>query len=48
MNAVARDLEPLELPTVLFVDDDAGNRQAFQAAFRHNMRILLAARALGR
>lgn len=43
MNAVARDLEPLELPTVLFVDDDAGNRQAFQAAFRHNMRILLAA-----
>lgn len=43
MNAVARDLQPVEMPTVLFVDDDAGNRQAFQAAFRHHMRIVLAA-----
>lgn len=43
MNAVAHDLRPAEQPTVLFVDDDAGNRQAFQATFRHDMRILLAA-----
>ncbi|MBL0127430.1 MAG: response regulator [Flavobacteriales bacterium] len=43
MNALARDLQPVELPTVLFVDDDAGNRQAFHAAFRHQMNVLLAA-----
>ncbi|WKZ66904.1 MAG: response regulator [Flavobacteriales bacterium] len=43
MNAVARIPDPQELPVVLFVDDDAGNRQAFQAAFRHRMRVLLAA-----
>lgn len=43
MNAVAKDLRPVELPVVLFVDDDAGNRQAFQAAFRHHMQVLLAA-----
>ena len=42
MNAV-RAQEPLELPVVLFVDDDARNRQAFHAAFRHNMIVLLAA-----
>lgn len=43
MNAVARDTGPVALPTVLFVDDDAGNRQAFQAAFRNYMHVLLAA-----
>ena len=43
MNALVRDLRPTELPTVLFVDDDAGNRQAFHAAFRHHMQVLLAA-----
>lgn len=42
MNAVSLDHQPLELPVVLFVDDDAGNRQAFQAAFRHHMQVLLA------
>ena len=42
MNALSADHQPTELPTVLFVDDDAGNRQAFHAAFRHHMRILLA------
>ncbi len=31
------------LPCVVFVDDDAANRQAFRAAFRHSMNILLAA-----
>ena len=31
-----------ELPCVLFVDDDAGNRQAFKAAFRYAMDILVA------
>lgn len=30
-------------PCVVFVDDDAGNRQAFQAAFRHAMSVLTAA-----
>lgn len=43
MNAVAKDFAPTELPVVLFVDDDAGNRQAFHAAFRHHMQVLLAA-----
>jgi DNA-binding NtrC family response regulator len=28
-----------ERPTVVFVDDDAGNRQAFKAAFRHAMEV---------
>ena len=42
MNALSADAQPLELPVVLFVDDDAGNRQAFQAAFRHHMQVLLA------
>ena len=31
-----------ELPCVLFVDDDAGNRQAFRASFRHSMEVLVA------
>ncbi|MBK8228136.1 MAG: response regulator [Flavobacteriales bacterium] len=43
MNALARDPTPHEMPVVLFVDDDAGNRQAFQAAFRQCMTVLLAA-----
>jgi DNA-binding NtrC family response regulator len=30
------------VPTVLYLDDDAGNRQAFTAAFRREVRILLA------
>ena len=29
-------------PTVVFVDDDAGNRQAFQSAFRTSMNVLVA------
>jgi len=33
-------------PTVLYVDDDAPNRQAFQAAFRRDMDILLAGTSL--
>jgi len=43
MNALASTPKQDQQPVVLFVDDDAGNRQAFQAAFRHRMRILLAA-----
>lgn len=43
MNALSADSQPDERPLVLFVDDDAGNRQAFQAAFRHRMQVLLAA-----
>ncbi len=43
MNALAKDFNPADLPVVLFVDDDAGNRQAFHAAFRHHMQVLLAA-----
>jgi DNA-binding NtrC family response regulator len=36
---------PIEaaLPCVVFVDDDAGNRQAFKAAFRHAMEVHTAA-----
>lgn len=30
------------LPCVLFIDDDAANRQAFQAAFRKEFKVLLA------
>lgn len=30
-------------PSVVFVDDDAGNRQAFQAAFRTTMNVFTAA-----
>jgi DNA-binding NtrC family response regulator len=43
MNAATPlpDLAPK--PTVLFVDDDAGNRQAFQAAFRNAMNVHVAA-----
>lgn len=35
------DLDPTR-PCVLFVDDDAGNRQAFQATFRRSVEVLLA------
>jgi DNA-binding NtrC family response regulator len=35
----------LPVPTVLYLDDDAANRQAFTAAFRREFRILLAADA---
>ena len=42
MTALPLDQQSFERPTVLFVDDDAGNRQAFQAAFRHHMNVLLA------
>ena len=42
MNAVST-LEPASpKPVVVFVDDDAGNRQAFHAAFREHMTVLLA------
>ncbi len=30
------------IPCVLYIDDDAGNRQAFVAAFRRDFRILVA------
>ena len=43
MNAVSRHFSPSDRPTVLFVDDDAGNRQAFHSAFRTSMCVLLAA-----
>ncbi len=43
MNAALRDTQPIQRPVVLFVDDDAANRQGFQAAFRHHMTVLLAA-----
>lgn len=43
MNAISTDNQSVEQPVVLFVDDDAGNRQAFLAAFRHHMHVLLAA-----
>lgn len=42
MNALAKDPAPSQKPIVLYVDDDAGNRQAFRAAFRHQMEVLLA------
>lgn len=31
-----------ELPCVLYLDDENGNRQAFQAAFRRDFRVLVA------
>ena len=43
LNAIAHNEQPSAKPVVLFVDDDAGNRQGFQAAFRHQMTVLLAA-----
>lgn len=43
MNALAQGIQPVDQPVVLFVDDDAGNRQAFSAAFRHHMQVMVAA-----
>ncbi|MCB0769094.1 MAG: response regulator [Flavobacteriales bacterium] len=41
--SAAPQLERAEaLPCVLFVDDDAGNRQAFSATFRRTVNVLLA------
>ncbi len=45
MNAVRPLYIAGNKPSVVFIDDDAGNRQAFQAAFRHAMDIHLAASA---
>lgn len=42
--SAAPQLERTEaLPCVLFVDDDAGNRQAFSSTFRRSVNVLLAA-----
>jgi DNA-binding NtrC family response regulator len=35
-------LRPLDIPCVLYIDDDAGNRQAFIAAFRKDFKVLTA------
>ena len=43
MSAVKPLPLALAKPCVVFVDDDAGNRQAFTAAFRHAMTVLTAA-----
>lgn len=43
MNAVPKSDPSAVLPCVLFVDDDASNRQAFQATFRRSVHVLLAA-----
>jgi DNA-binding NtrC family response regulator len=45
MHAVRPLYEPVPKPTVVFVDDDAGNRQAFAAAFRHAFEVYTAATA---
>ena len=42
MSAVHPLPQSAELPCVLFVDDDAGDRQAFKASFRHSMEVLVA------
>jgi len=42
MNAVRPLQQTDPQPCVLFVDDDAGNRQAFRTAFRHAMTVLVA------
>ncbi|HMC97766.1 MAG TPA: response regulator [Flavobacteriales bacterium] len=42
MNAVRPIQSADAQPCVLFVDDDAGNRQAFRSAFRHAMTVLVA------
>lgn len=42
MEAPKLDQPHGTLPCVVFVDDDAANRQAFKAAFRHSMKVLLA------
>lgn len=42
MSAAPKLAKEPERPCVLFVDDDAGNRQAFLATFRREMDVLLA------
>lgn len=39
MGEQMRITVPREIPTVLYLDDDAANRQAFVAAFRRELRI---------
>ncbi|HOZ41194.1 MAG: response regulator [Flavobacteriales bacterium] len=46
MNTAHSLPQAAELPRVLFVDDDAGNRQAFKAAFRHAMEVLVASNSM--
>lgn len=43
MNALPQLDSSAALPCVLFVDDDASNRQAFLATFRRSVNVLLAA-----
>jgi len=43
MNALPKSDPSAALPCVLFVDDDASNRQAFQSTFRRSVHVLLAA-----
>lgn len=43
MNAARPLYEAAPRPSVVFVDDDAGNRQAFKAAFRHAFEVHTAA-----
>lgn len=41
MGEVALKMPPVgKLATVLYIDDDAANRQAFAAAFRHDLHVL--------
>jgi len=42
MSAAPKLIKHPDMPCVLFVDDDAGNRQAFLATFRKSMDVLLA------
>jgi response regulator RpfG family c-di-GMP phosphodiesterase len=43
MGEMALQTVPQVVPTVIYLDDDAANRQAFMSSFRKEMRILLAA-----
>lgn len=42
MSAAPQFDQNTSMPTVLFVDDDASNRQAFLATFRRSVNVLLA------
>ena len=42
MNAARELPQESQLPCVLYVDDDAGNRQAFKSTFRGQLRVLVA------
>jgi DNA-binding NtrC family response regulator len=42
MSAAPQLSQDADRPCVLFVDDDAGNRQAFLTTFRRNMDVLVA------